>query len=198
MEISHTRFVPQPQARTWQALHDPDILRACIPGCESIEKISDTEMLVVMHAQVGPVSARFRGKMTLSDLRPPHAYTVAFEGQGGAMGFGKGKARVELSLAQDGTDLRYQVSAQVGGKLAQIGARLVDAAAEKLADDFFARFVAAIEAPGHTDEPATSSPAAPAGEHAGTGIRASRSLKRWIWAAAVALAVMVCYVALLR
>jgi len=194
MEISHTRFVPQPPARTWQALHDPDVLRACIPGCESVDRVSDTEMQVVMQAQVGPVSARFRGRMTLSELNPPHSYTVTFEGQGGAMGFGKGKARVRLAQAQDGTDLHYEVSAQVGGKLAQIGARLVDAAARKLADDFFARFVAAAAAPGHAGEPEDPSHRPTL---ASAGPRPGRTPARWIWAAAIALAAAACYVALL-
>ena len=145
MELSHTRVVPAPPAKVWEALNDPETLKACLPGCEIFERTADGEYRVVIAARVGPVSARFNGKMSMSDVDPPNAYTLHFEGQGGAAGFARGEARVALAPESDAaTSLTYAAKAQVGGKLAQIGSRLVDGAAAKLADDFFARFVARL------------------------------------------------------
>jgi carbon monoxide dehydrogenase subunit G len=140
MEMKGEQLVPASQQDTWAALNDPEILKACVPGCESIERVTDDEYAVRMTARVGPVAAKFKGKLTLSDLKPPQSYRIAFEGQGGVAGFGKGGAQVQLAPEADGTRLTYQVRASVGGKLAQIGSRLVDAAARKLADDFFTAF----------------------------------------------------------
>jgi len=140
MEMSGEERIPASQADTWAALNDPEMLKACVPGCESIERVSDEEFQVLMVARIGPVSAKFKGKLTLSDLNPPSSYAIAFEGQGGAAGFGKGAAQVQLAPEGDVTLLRYQVKASVGGKLAQIGSRLVDAAARKISQDFFAAF----------------------------------------------------------
>lgn len=140
MEMTGEQLVPASQADTWTALNDPEVLKACVPGCESIDRVSDTEYAVLMTARIGPVAAKFKGKLTLSDLKPPESYSIAFEGQGGAAGFGKGGAQVRLSPDGHGTRLSYQVKANVGGKLAQIGSRLVDAAARKLANDFFTAF----------------------------------------------------------
>ncbi len=140
MEMSGEQRVPASQDDTWAALNDPEILKACVPGCESIERIADNEFQVLMVARIGPVSAKFKGKLTLSDLNPPHSYAIAFEGQGGAAGFGKGSAQVQLAPDGDGARLSYQVKANVGGKLAQIGSRLVDVAARKMSQDFFDAF----------------------------------------------------------
>ena len=140
MEMTGEQLVPASQAETWSALNDPEILKACVPGCESIEKTGENEYLVLMVARIGPVSAKFKGKLALSDLDPPNSYSIAFEGQGGAAGFGKGGAKVSLSPEGEGTRLAYAVKASVGGKLAQIGSRLVDAAAKKIANDFFQAF----------------------------------------------------------
>ena len=140
MEMSGEQLVPASQADTWAALNDPEILKACVPGCESIERLADNEYQMLMVARIGPVSAKFKGKLSLSDLKPPHSYAIAFEGQGGAAGFGKGSAQVQLAPDGDGTKLSYQVKANVGGKLAQIGSRLVDAAARKISQDFFNAF----------------------------------------------------------
>jgi uncharacterized protein len=161
MELSNTRIVPAPPAAVWAALNDPAILQACLPGCESFTRTGDNAFAVVMAARVGPVSARFNGRMTMTDADPPRAYTLQFEGQGGAAGFARGQARVKLE--PDGTErtaMTYTASAQVGGKLAQVGSRLVDGAAAKMADDFFARFVERV-AP--AAEP-VSAAVAPAGE----------------------------------
>jgi hypothetical protein len=140
MEMSGEERIPASQDATWSALNDPEILKACVPGCETIDLLAENQYQVLMVARIGPVSAKFKGKLALSDLVPPHSYAIAFEGQGGAAGFGKGAAKVQLAPDGDGTMLSYQVQASVGGKLAQIGSRLVDAAARKIATDFFAAF----------------------------------------------------------
>jgi hypothetical protein len=140
MEMTGEQLIPASQRDTWNALNDPEFLKACIPGCESIERLSDTESQVLMTARIGPVAAKFKGKLTLSDIREPHSYSIAFDGQGGVAGFGKGAAQVSLAPESEGTKLSYSVKATVGGKLAQIGSRLVDAAAKKIADDFFRAF----------------------------------------------------------
>jgi carbon monoxide dehydrogenase subunit G len=140
MEMSGEQIVPAPQQEVWEALNDPGVLKACVPGCESIEPAGDNTYQVLMVARVGPVSAKFKGKLTLSDIVPPRSYALAFEGQGGPAGFAKGSAAVRLSPADGQTRLSYDVKANVGGKLAQIGSRLVDAAAKKVADDFFKAF----------------------------------------------------------
>lgn len=146
MDLNAERFIPADVPATWQALNDPVVLQACIPGCEKFEAAGENRYEVTLLAKVGPVSARFKGTMQLSDLQPPTAYALTFEGQGGVAGFAKGRAAVQLKPgSQDGvagTLMHYEVSSQVGGKLAQIGSRLIDAAARKTADDFFDRFVA--------------------------------------------------------
>ena len=148
MELSNTRIVPAPPPVVWDALNDPEILKACVPGCESLERTGDNAYQLVMSARVGPVAARFNGRMTMSDIDPPHRYTLQFEGQGGAAGFARGEARV--TLAPEGerhTSLTYVAKAQVGGKLAQVGSRLIDGVAAKMSDDFFSRFVARFTPP---------------------------------------------------
>jgi carbon monoxide dehydrogenase subunit G len=141
MELKGSRVVPASVEQTWKALNDPEVLKACIAGCESIERINDNEYRVVMTARVGPVAAKFSGRIVLSDIVAPTSYTIRFEGQGGAAGFANGEAQVSLASEGTGTRIDYVAKAQVGGKLAQIGSRLVDGAAAKVADDFFARFV---------------------------------------------------------
>src|SRR5579883_859855 len=155
MDMTGESRIPAPRQRVWEALNDPEILRQSIPGCEEIEKLSDTELAAKVTAKVGPVKARFGGKVTLSDLDPPNGYKISGEGNGGAAGFAKGGATVRLTDDGAGTLLSYTVEAHVGGKLAQIGSRLIDATARKMADDFFARFSAVVGA---------AAPAAPAVE----------------------------------
>jgi carbon monoxide dehydrogenase subunit G len=142
MEMQGERRIPAPRQAVWEKLNDPDALKQCIPGCESVEKTSDTEFTAKVRAKVGPVSAHFTGKVTLTDLNPPQGYTISGEGQGGVAGFAKGSAKVALEDEGNETVMRYGVQAQVGGKLAQIGSRLIDGTARKMADDFFNRFVA--------------------------------------------------------
>jgi uncharacterized protein len=141
MEMTNTRVVPAPVDAVWQALNDPAALKACIPGCESLERTGEDEWQATLAARVGPVSAKFTGRMRMTDSTPPTGYTLKFEGQGGAAGFANGEARVTLVPApQNQTTLTYVAKAQVGGKLAQIGSRLIDGAAAKLADEFFEKF----------------------------------------------------------
>ena len=147
MEMTGEQLIAAPQKAVWDALNNPEMLKTCVPGCESIDPIGDNEFQVLMVARVGPVSAKFKGKLTLSDIKPPNSYSLAFEGQGGPAGFAKGSANVRLeSVEGDKTRLGYDVKASVGGKLAQIGSRLVDAAAKKVADDFFRTFKAKVGA----------------------------------------------------
>jgi carbon monoxide dehydrogenase subunit G len=167
MEMKSSRTVPSDIETTWRALNDPEVLRACIPGCESIDRVSDSEYRLAMTAKVGPVRAKFSGRLMLADIVAPRAYTLKFEGQGGAAGFANGGAKVDLSPADGGTRIDYAVTAQVGGKLAQIGSRLIDGAAAKLADEFFARFVArAGSSPGADAEAPTATTPAAAGSAA--------------------------------
>lgn len=152
MELTQTHLLPVPLQTAWDALNDPAVLQRCIPGCESITAAGDNAYDVAMTAAVGPVKARFKGRMELTDIVPPTSYRLNFDGQGGAAGFGKGTAQVQL--APEGptvTRLSYTAHAQVGGKLAQIGSRLVDGAARKLADEFFQRFAAEFGAPPRDD-----------------------------------------------
>jgi carbon monoxide dehydrogenase subunit G len=147
MEIKGEYRIAAPREKVFAALNDPAVLQACIPGCESLDKTSDTEMKAKVRLRIGPVSASFTGKVTLSDLDPPNGYKISGEGQGGAAGFAKGGAVV--SLREDGgeTVLTYNVDAQVGGKIAQVGARLIDGTAKKLADEFFGKFAVMVGGP---------------------------------------------------
>jgi hypothetical protein len=148
MDMSGTQRIEAPREVVWAALNDPEVLKQAIPGCEEVEKLSDTEIAAKVTLKVGPVKASFRGKVTLSDLDPPNGYTISGEGQGGTAGFAKGGAVVRL--AEDGPDatiLTYEAKADIGGKLAQLGGRLIDATAKKLAGDFFASFSTLVAPP---------------------------------------------------
>ena len=147
MEIKGEYRIAASREKVFAALNDPAILQACIPGCESLDKTSDTEMTAKVKLRIGPVSASFTGKVTLSDLDPPNGYRISGEGQGGAAGFAKGGAVVTLREDAGDTLLNYNVDAQVGGKIAQVGARLIDGTAKKLADEFFGKFAAMVGAP---------------------------------------------------
>ncbi len=140
MEMTGDQLIPLKQTEVWRGLNDPEILKACIAGCETIEKTAENEYRIVMTASVGPVKAKFTGKLALSDLDPPTSYSIAFEGSGGAAGFAKGGAVVKLSDENGSTRLNYSAKANIGGKLAQIGSRLVDGVAQKMANDFFVKF----------------------------------------------------------
>jgi len=172
MEIAGEYRIAASKQTVWEGLNDPEILRASIPGCESIERHSDTSLSAVVKIKMGPVRATFRGKVTLSDLDPPNSYTISGEGEGGVAGFGRGSARVSLADVEGETLLTYTADAVIGGKLAQIGSRLVDSATRKLSKDFFEKFAKEVEAvalatpaspaPAEAPEPAAASePAAP-------------------------------------
>ena len=133
-----------PRAEVYKKLNDPEVLKACIPGCEQLDKLSDTEFQAISTMKVGPVKARWKGKVTLSDLDPPNGYKISGEGEGGVAGFAKGGAAVALSDKDGGTLLSYNVEAQIGGKLAQLGQRLIAGAAKKMADDFFVKFAKSV------------------------------------------------------
>jgi carbon monoxide dehydrogenase subunit G len=153
MDMTGEHTIRAPRQAVWAALNDPDVLKQSIAGCEELNKTSDTEFQAQVTAKVGPVKAKFGGKVTLSDLDPPNGYTISGEGSGGAAGFAKGGAKVRLEDVAEGTLLKYEVHAQIGGKLAQIGSRLVDGAARKMADEFFAAFAANVEAQSGTTGP---------------------------------------------
>jgi len=145
--MSGERRIAASRATVWAALNDPEILRQCIPGCETLEMQSPTEMTARVKLQIGPVRATFNGKVRLSDLDPPKSYRIAGEGSGGVAGYAKGGANVALSDDGDGTLMRYDVKADVGGKLAQLGGRLIDSTSKKLADEFFEKFTTVVGGP---------------------------------------------------
>ncbi len=152
MEMTGERRIAAPRERVWEALNDPEVLARCIPGCQELNRESDTEMSAVVKSRVGPVSATFTGTVTLSDVVPPSGYRISGEGQGGVAGFAKGGA--EISLAEDGAEtvLSYTATAQVGGKLAQIGSRLIDSTAKKLTGEFFEKFAEEMAADAPEDD----------------------------------------------
>ena len=147
MDMSGERRIPAPREKVWAALNNPEILRTSIPGCESLERLEDNSLKATASVKVGPISAKFAGKVQLLDLDPPNGYRIEGEGQGGVAGFAKGGAVVKLTADGAATLLTYQVKAQVGGKIAQLGARLIDATAKQMADAFFDRFTATVGAP---------------------------------------------------
>lgn len=180
MEMTDSQRIPAPRQRVWEGLNDPELLKAAIPGCESVEKVSDTEYKAKVTLKIGPVKASFNGVVTLSDLDPPSGYTIAGEGQGGVAGFAKGSARVRLE--EDGPDatlLHYEAQAQVGGKIAQLGARLIDGTAKMIAGSFFSRFGELLTAPPAGDEAAAAAPDADGGESSGKET-AGKKGKGWL------------------
>lgn len=185
MEMTGTRTIAAAPAVVWDALNNPAALKACVPGCEALEKTGEYAYRATVAAKIGPVAAKFGGTLELSEVVPPTSYTLKFAGQGGAAGFANGEARVTLAPAQnDHTQLTYVVKAQVGGKIAQIGSRLVDVAAAKLADDFFARFAERL-AP-QPVEIASAAPAAQPFRRLGA--------RRWVrWIALALIAGIVAY-----
>ncbi|MGM4920634.1 SRPBCC domain-containing protein [Tardiphaga sp. 813_E8_N1_3] len=147
MQMKDSQTVPASRDKVWAALNDPDVLKQCIPGCEVLDMTSPTEMTATVVIKVGPVKAKFGGKVTLSDLDPPNGYKITGEGNGGVVGFAKGGAAIRLEAAGDNeTILHYEVDSQIGGKLAQLGGRLIDATAKKLAGEFFTKFGAVVSA----------------------------------------------------
>jgi carbon monoxide dehydrogenase subunit G len=140
MEIIGTQTIPAPRATVWAALNDPQVLKKCLPGCESVERTAEDEFKVVVVTSIGPLRARFNGVLRLTEVNAPVSCVMVFEGQGGAVGFGKGSSAVTLSETPEGTALAYNAQAHVGGKLAQVGSRLIESVAKKMTDDFFKAF----------------------------------------------------------
>lgn len=184
MEMQGSRPLAITQQQAWEALNDPEVLKASIPGCDKVEPSGNDQYVVAVAVKVGPVAAKFAGKITLTDVKPPESYTLGFDGQGGAAGFGKGRAQVKLIPQGRGCELNYSVGAQVGGKIAQMGQRLIDGVARSMAEDFFRRFDEEMQrrhpeayAAAALEQPATvESPAAP-----------RTAIPSWVWIAGVTL-----------
>jgi carbon monoxide dehydrogenase subunit G len=189
MQFTGSFTVPAPRQRVWEGLNDPEILRQCIPGCEALTRLSPNEFEGKVVAKVGPVKASFTGKVTLSDLDPPNGYTISGEGKGGVAGFAKGGAKVKLSDAGSGTLLEYSVDASVGGKLAQIGSRLIEGSVNQIAEQFFAKFGELVSAGTAPAAMAESAPAAPAAGR-------KPAISKWWWVAAAVVVVAVVVIAL--
>lgn len=195
MEMTGSQLIARPQDVVWAGLNDPEILKVCVPGCESLERVSDTEYRALIVAAVGPIRSKFTGKLSLLDIDAPRSYRVTFEGSGGAAGTAKGGA--EISLAPEGansTTLTYVAKAQVGGKLAQVGSRLIDGVAKKMADEFFQRFNARIAGP-QTAPEMQPLPTAAAQTVKQPAAQTSSNLK-WAIAVAIVLGVVVLWFAL--
>jgi hypothetical protein len=203
MDMTGSERIAAPRERVYEALNDPAILKAAIPGCESLEKASATEMTATVVTKVGPVKARFQGAVTLSDLDPPKGYTISGEGRGGAAGFAKGGARVRLEEDGQGTILHYEVKADVGGKLAQLGSRLIDGTAKKLSGEFFSRFAALVAGP--QAEAAAAPQAAPTAAAAAAERRSASARPRsegsgllWVAGLVAAVALLAGYILISR
>lgn len=178
MKLESNRLIRAEPSVVWEHLVDVDVLQQCIPGCQSMEQTGENEYALIMKTKVGPVSATFKGDLSLRDIVPGESYTLHFEGKGGAAGFGRGSAAVRLEPAEAGTNLVYSADAKVGGKIAQVGQRLVDGTAHKMADDFFNRFEQ-IVAP-EAEVPAEESPDT-AGEPAEKKSSDDAGSRSWMW-----------------
>jgi len=178
MEMQGNRLLAITQQQAWDALNDPEVLKTCIAGCDKVERSGENEFTVGVSIKIGPVAAKFSGKIALADMVPPQSYTLSFEGQGGPAGFGKGSAKVQLIAATGGTELSYSVQASVGGKIAQLGQRLIDGVAKSMAEDFFKRFDQEMQKQ-YPPTDVASAAVAPA-EVSDDGFK----LPGWIWAAA--------------
>jgi carbon monoxide dehydrogenase subunit G len=166
MKLEGSQVIAADREAVWAALNDPEVLKVCIPGCQSLEKTTDTHFHAVVKQKVGPVSATFNGEVELTDLNPPVSYRISGEGKGGAAGFAKGGADVTLAEVEGGTELVYHVDAKVGGKIAQLGSRLIDGFARKQADAFFQKFKETVEGPQEETESAPAEEVAETAEAA--------------------------------
>jgi uncharacterized protein len=182
MDMQGSRQLAITQQQAWDALNDPAVLKTCIPGCDRVESTGENQYAIGMAVKIGPVSAKFAGKIALSDIKAPESYTISFDGQGGPAGFGKGSAKVLLTPNADGHLLSYTVHASVGGKVAQLGQRLIDGAAKSMAEDFFKRFDAEMQ----RQYPQAYAAKVPA--EAAPAAAAPKAVPVWVWGA-VALAV---------
>lgn len=197
MQMNGTRQLVATADQAWQALNDPEMLKACIPGCDKFEAVTDRQYAMGVSIRIGPVSAKFSGTVTLDEVVPPSSYVIHFEAQGGVAGFGKGSSKVQLVPNDQGVELQYQVESQVGGKLAQVGQRLIDVAAKSLAEDFFKRFEAKLaERLQDAGEVASQSGASiTSGQQTGQSEEGFMGMPRWAWylAAAVAAGLVIAF-----
>ncbi|UOD50920.1 CoxG family protein [Orrella daihaiensis] len=201
MQMQGSRQLSATAQQAWEALNDPEVLKQCVPGCQKFELESENVYHTAAAIKIGPVSAKFTGKVELSDIQPPKSYTLKFEAQGGVAGHGKGVSHVELVENDQGVELKYTVESQIGGKLAQLGQRLIDGAAKSMADDFFKRFEKALsEKTGHSpsdetsthEEAASESTASTAGASGTASASSNAGVPRWLWiAVAAAVAVVI-------
>lgn len=192
MDMTGEYRIPAPREQVWAALNDPAILKASLPGCESLERVSDREFAATVAAKVGPVRAKFNGQVTLSDLNPPESYRISGEGKGGAAGFAKGGA--DVRLAEEGADatvLSYTAKADVGGKLAQLGSRLIDGTAKKMANEFFENFSQQVAPRAPAPEPEPGAVPEPAPEEPVGGGLADLLHNRYVWVAAAIVVLMI-------
>jgi uncharacterized protein len=196
MDMQGNRQLAITQQQAWDALNDPEVLKACIPGCDKVEPTGDNQYAIGMAVKIGPVSAKFAGKITLADIVAPESYSINFEGQGGAAGFGKGNSAVKLVPNAGGCELQYTVHASVGGKIAQLGQRLIDGVAKSMAEDFFKRFDDAMQAA----HPAAYAAQASAGGVAAVAPADAKAADKagipvWVWVG-IAAVVVVAYFAM--
>ena len=200
MDMQGSRQLAVTREQAWEALNDPEILKRCITGCEKFELVGENAYATVVAIRIGPVSARFNGKVTLADIVVPESYALRFDAQGGAAGFGKGESQVHLVPNEQGVELRYTVKSTVGGKLAQIGQRLIDGVAKSLAEEFFSRFEAELvkrNAPAPAESAPAAEPAAEPADQAGSAVitpapasplpapTAATGTPSWIWWGAI-------------
>lgn len=182
MEMQGSRHLPVSQQQAWDALNNPQVLKACIPGCEKVEETGVGEFSMTTAVKIGPVAARFNGKISLADVNPPANYTLAFEGQGGAAGFSKGSAKVSLVPEARGCELQYSAQAKVGGKIAQVGQRLIDGVAKSMAEEFFKRFDEEMQRQ-HPEAYATEAAAVPATPAGTPPVEGQGEMSTWVWLA---------------
>ena len=190
MDMQSSRQLAVTQQQAWEALNDPEVLKVCVPGCESIEPAGDNAYAVVSTIKVGPVAARFKSTIQLTDIQAPESYTLNFDGNGGAAGFGKGTAKVTLAPQEGGCELNYTVNATVGGKIAQVGQRLIDGVAKSMAQSFFKRFDEEMQRryPAPSLAPAAADSGQPVSSAGGNA--AARRIPTWIWVVVVLLLVV--------
>ena len=183
MDMQGNRQLGVSQQQAWDALNDATILKACIPGCEKFELTAENQYAVLVAVKIGPVAAKFNGKVTLADIQAPNSYALQFEAQGGVAGFGQGESKVELVANAQGCELRYTVHSKVGGKIAQLGQRLIDGVAKSLAEDFFKRFETALQEKYPESAPTQSSNAEEEGASTGSGAAKTKRAKifGWLW-----------------
>lgn len=205
MEMQASRTLAVSQQQAWEALNDPEVLKLCIPGCDKVEATGENLYAVAMALKIGPVSAKFAGKITLSDIVPPESYTIAFDGSGGVAGFGKGNAQVKLvslpadAAGQESCELHYTVHATVGGKIAQLGQRLIDGAAKSMAEDFFKRFDNEMQsrhprAPADDGAASSEAPTEPGALAASAGEDIPPSgIPVWVWVVGAAALVLIAW-----